>query len=564
MNSEVRNCQNCKKDFTIDSDDFNFYHSLNVPAPTFCVECRFQRRLMFRNERTFYRRECELCNKKIISIFSPERGLRVYCSACWWSDNWDPSDTYLDYDPNRNFFDQLLELRSKTIWMQKVTDYATVVNSDYINHAGSIKDSHLIFTADFCENTYYGSTLAYVKDSADLLMGMHVELNYGTIGGSGSSSCYFSNNCSSCVGMWYSKECIGCTDCFGCVNLRNKSHCIYNVEYSKEEYDKKIAEMELDKHSSHVKIREEIYTFWKKFPVRYVHARMNHNSTGEYVFHAKNAKQCYQAGAEDSAYVQMITLPTVKDSYDITDWGNNIERCIDVTNTGEGAYEVKYSAMSWGNIRDVEYSIFTLGSTNCFGCVNLRKKEYCILNKQYTKEDYFALREKIIADMNANPYVDSKGRVWKYGDFMPYDISPFAYNESFAEQYFPMNKEEILESGFKWIEPTVPNYTQTIELADIPDSINDIPDTFTDEILKCSCGKFYRIVVGELQLLKRFGIPVPRECPDCRHMGRIRMLNGFRLYDRTCDKCGKEVKSSFKQGSKEIVYCEECYQREVI
>ncbi len=249
---ETRNCQNCKTDFTIDSDDFNFYHSLNVPAPTFCVECRFQRRLMFRNERTFYRRDCEKCGKKVISIFSPERELHVYCNHCWWSDDWDPADTYLDYDPNRNFFDQLLELQNKTIWMQKVIDYPSIVNSDYINHAGNIKDSYLVFTADFCENAYYGSTLAYVKDSSDLLMGMHVELNYGTIGGSGSSRCYFSNNCSSSVGMWYSKECVGCTDCFGCVNLRNKSHCIYNVEYSKEEYDKKIAEMELDKYSSHV------------------------------------------------------------------------------------------------------------------------------------------------------------------------------------------------------------------------------------------------------------------------------------------------------------------------
>ena len=96
MDPETKQCQNCKKDFTIDSADFDFYKKLNVPAPTFCPICRFQRRLMFRNERVFYKRECELCHKKVISIFSPEKGLRVFCSQCWWGDGWDQSENYLE------------------------------------------------------------------------------------------------------------------------------------------------------------------------------------------------------------------------------------------------------------------------------------------------------------------------------------------------------------------------------------------------------------------------------------------------------------------------------------
>ena len=558
-------CQNCKHTFVIDVDDQAFYAKLAVPAPTFCPTCRMQRRLMFRNERTFYKRQCELCHKNVISMFSPQKGLRVACSPCWWGDSWDPGETYLDYDPNRNFFEQVAELQQKTLFMEKVTDFSTVVNSDYINHAGSCKNCYLIFTADFCENVYYGSMLAHAKDSADIFMGAQVELVYGTIGGSGSSSSYFNKNCSTCVGVWYYKDCVGCTDCFGCVNLRNKSNYIYNEPYSREEYKKKIEEMQLDRHTSHQKIREHIYEFWKKFPNRYVHGRMNHNSTGDYVVESKNAKECYQAyGIEDCAYTQFITLPTVKDTYDVSDWGNGIERSIESTNIGEGAYEVKYSITSWSNIRNVEYSTFAIGCTDCFGCVNLRKKQYCILNKQYTKDEYFALREKIIADLEKNPYVDKKGRVFKYGEFFPYDISPFSYNESFAAQYFPLTKEQIHENGFSYIEPTVPGYTETISMDAVPDSIHDIPDDFSKEILKCSCGKFYRIVPGELQLLKRFGIPVPRECPDCRHMFRISLLNPPMLWDRTCDKCGNAVRTSFAPERKEIIYCESCYQQEVV
>ncbi len=562
MNSETRICQNCKKDFTVEPDDFSFYEKMKVPPPTFCSTCRFQRRLMFRNERVFYKRECDLCHKNIISIYKLESNFKVFCHKCWWSDEWETGDYYLDYDSGKNFFEQLKELQLKTPFDQKVTDYATVINSDYINHAGSCKNCYLIFTADFCENVYYGSTLANVRDSADLLMAS-TELSYDSIDIDG-SRIYFSENCSDCINVWYCKNCVGCNDCFGCMNLRKKSYHIYNEPYTKEAYDHKIKEMQLDKYSTHLKIKEKIYDYWKKFPHRYMYGLMNNNVSGDYIYNSKNAKNCYQGRfIEDSAYCQLITLATIKDCYDFTDWGNGAELCVDSTNCGEGAYRVNYSVCSWKNSRDVEYSMYVTNCNNCFGCLNLRKKEYCILNKQYTKEEYFALKEKIIADLEKNPYVDKKERIWKYGEFMPYDISLYSYNESFAQQYFPLNREEIEKSGFLYIEPKKPNYRATMKMEDIPDSIHDISDNFIEEIVECNCGKFYRIVEGELLLLKRFGIPVPRKCVDCRHMDRIKRVNPPLLYDRNCYKCKTEIKTSYAPDRPEIIYCGKCYQQEV-
>ena len=565
MNAETRNCQNCKKDFIIDEDDFSFYKKMNVPSPTFCYICRMQRRFMFRNERSLYKDICDLCQQPMISIFSPDKPYKVYCSKCWWGDEWDSGDYYLDYDPSKNFFEQVKELQSKAPFMDKVVSYLKLVNSEYINHASTCKNCYLIFNADDCENVYYSSEVNNVKDSSDCLMTGPAELLYGSIGGSGSSNTYFSKNCRESINVWYSKDCVSCVDCFGCVNLRKKSYHIYNEPHTREEYFKKIEQMQLDKHSSHIEIRKHIYDFWNKFPYRYVHGRMNVNVTGDYVVSSKNAKNCYHSNhIEDSAYCQFITMPPFRDCYDISEWGNGAELCLDSITIGEGVNNVKYSFGVWNNCRDVEYSMFAINCKDCFGCVNLRKKEYCILNKQYTKEEYFKLREQIIADLEKNPYIDKKGRVFKYGEFFPYYISPFSYNESFANQYFPLTKEETEESGFSYVEAQKPNYQETIEQNEIPDSIKDIPDDFINEILKCNCGKFYRIVVGELQLLKRFGIPVPRECPDCRHMVRIKRLNSFLLYDRTCDKCHTQIKTSFATDRPEIVYCEKCYQQEVV
>ena len=562
MGPETKKCQNCKNDFVIEQEDFNFYEKIKVPSPNFCPQCRLQRRMMFHNERVFYKRECELCHKIVISLYKPERELKILCHKCWWGDGWDCGDYYLDYDPNKNFFEQLKELQQKSFFEQKITDYATVVNSDYINHAGSCKNCYLVFAADFCENVYYSSILAHVRDSADLIMAS-AELSYDSIDIDGSGVC-FSENCSSCVNVWYSKNCIGCNNCFGCMNLRKQNYCIYNEPYSKEEYDKKIKEMELDKYENHLKIKKEVYDFWLKFPHRYMYGRMNKSATGDYVYNSKNAKNCYQGRfMEDCKYCQFITLGTVRDCYDFSDWGNGAEKCVDLINCGEGIYQINYSVTAWNNSRNIEYSMNIINSSNCFGCINIKKKEYCILNKQYTKEEYEVLREKIIKDLEKNPYVDKNGRIWKYGEFLPYDLSPFSYDETLASQYFPLKKEEIKSLGFKYDEPNKPDYKETINLENIPNSIKEISDDFTKEILKCACGKFYRIAVGELQLLKRFGIPIPRKCPDCRHMARMKRINKPNLYDRVCDKCGDSIKTSYAPGRPEIVYCEKCYQQEV-
>ncbi|MFA7000330.1 MAG: hypothetical protein WC241_04440, partial [Candidatus Paceibacterota bacterium] len=97
-NSQVKICQNCKKDFIIESDDFSFYEKIKVPAPTFCPECRMQRRYAWRNIMSLYNSKCGLCDKSVISLYSPESGITVYCNKCWWSDKWDPKSYALDYD----------------------------------------------------------------------------------------------------------------------------------------------------------------------------------------------------------------------------------------------------------------------------------------------------------------------------------------------------------------------------------------------------------------------------------------------------------------------------------
>src|SRR3989338_3064608 len=79
-------CKSCKTNFKIRKEDLIFYDQIKVPPPLCCPDCRMQRRLAFRNERTLYKRVCDLCKKDGISIYPNGTPFPVYCHKCWWGD----------------------------------------------------------------------------------------------------------------------------------------------------------------------------------------------------------------------------------------------------------------------------------------------------------------------------------------------------------------------------------------------------------------------------------------------------------------------------------------------
>ncbi|MBI3626963.1 hypothetical protein HY224_02875, partial [Candidatus Uhrbacteria bacterium] len=103
---ETKACQNCRTNFEIAPEDFVFYEKMQVPPPTWCPECRAQRRLAHRNERNFFNRKCDLCHKDMIAMYDADAAFPVYCQECWWSDKWDATSFGVEYDPNKTFFEQ--------------------------------------------------------------------------------------------------------------------------------------------------------------------------------------------------------------------------------------------------------------------------------------------------------------------------------------------------------------------------------------------------------------------------------------------------------------------------
>ena len=175
--------------------------------------------------------------------------------------------------------------------------------------------------------------------------------------------------------------------------------------------------------------------------------------------------------------------------------------------------------------------------------------------------------------MNDMPYVDAKGRIYKYGEFFPPELSPFAYNETIAQEYFPLTKEQSIKQGYKWKEKEERNYTIDIKNEDIPDNIKEVNNDIIGKVIECNhkgtcneqCTEAFKIIPEEIQFYKRMNLPLPRLCPNCRHYARLSQRNPLKLWHRKCMKkgCTNEFETSYSPDRLEIIYCERCYQQEV-
>lgn len=524
MNSETRICKSCKVSFTIEPDDFGFYEQMKVPPPTLCPECRMRRRMAWFGYRVLYKRE------GMITFWHPDSGHSIMDQKKWHSDEWNPKSYGRDYDFSRPFFEQWGELFRDVPKPALQTQYSTMINSDYCNGASNLRNCYLCFKFDRSEDCAYINSASYLKDCLDVSWSNYNELCYESVNLEHCYQTFFSQDCSDCHNVWYSRDLVGCTNCYGCINLRKKNYCIFNVQYTKEEYEEKIKTFD----------PAEAEKFFLTQPRRQFHGFKNQNVSGDYIFNSKNVRNSYWVDdGEDVRYGQFLQALHTRKAYDYTSFAFQAEWIYECCWVGLNSSNIKFSFWNY-EAHDLEYCYGCHGGENLFGCVGLKKGEYCILNKQYDKASYDKLKAEIIADMK------TRG---EYGEFFPVSLSPWAYNETHAGEYLePLTKEEAIVRGFSWRDEDKKDYKPA-----------------SGDLLACTnCSRNYQIIPKEKAFLDRFNLPTPDHCPLCRDRARIRKLNPIAIYSRTCAKCGKDIETSYAPDRPEIVYCESCYQQEVM
>lgn len=594
-NQELKQCQNCKQDFTIEPDDFAFYEKMKVPPPTFCPDCRLQRRLSQRNERTFYKRKCDAPEhtEEIICIYSPEKRLKVYDQEFWWSDNWDALAFGRNYDFSRPFFQQFKELLQETPLVALFDSKST--NCHYCNVTVEHKNCYMVTAGWSNEDSMYSNRISFSKNTLDSYICHKTEFGYENVNCRDSNRLFFSRNSDGCSNSYFLYDCANCSDCIGCTSLRNKNYCIFNEQFTKEEYKKKAAELGLNSRLRLEKIRKKIEELRLKTIHRYANVYRSERVIGDNVENSRNCYYCFDlAGdAENVKYSNWGTYG-LKDAYDTgPGTGGKSELLYEGVSIGVNSANCAFGTIVWYS-NSVRYGFNCHSSQNLFGCVSLRNKNYCILNKQYTKEEYEELVPKIIEHMNTMPYIDKKGRTYKFGEYFPIETSPFSYNDTIAQEYFSLTKVQAEDEGYPWHDPKGKSYSITKQPKDLPDSIAEVSDVISNEVIGCAhmgkcnhgCATAFKVIPSELQFYRKFNIPLPQLCPNCRHHARLAQRNPMKLWHRNCtcageksengvyqnqakhfhgtEKCPNKFETSYAPERPEMVYCEQCYQAEVV
>ncbi len=558
----MRQCRNCNKEFSIETDDASFYEKIKVPAPTMCPHCRLIRRLVYRNERSWYKRTCDATGKSILSMYHPSMPFKVYDEGYWKSDAWNPLDYGRDFDFSRPFFEQFFELFADVPHPNLIQK--NTVGSPYTNYVSDLKNCYFCASSVESEDSLYlFGSVTRVKNSMDIHFGIESEYCYELIDCKKCNRTAFAQNCEGTVDSMFLYDCRNCTDCFGCVGLRSGQYVMFNEQLTKEEYQKQIAEY---KNGSYSALQSAIVRFNELklgFPHKYAMIINAENVSGDDIWNSRNCFQSFSIKntVENVKYCYRV-WDNCKDGWDGNTVWHGAEMFYDVMSvSGQRIY---FSGYIWGG-NDIEYSYNCFDCHNVFACVGLRSQSYCIFNKQYSKEEYEALMGQIKEAMRASG---------EYGEFFPMKYSPFAYNETIAQDYFPMTKDEATVSGIGWREPEEKNYSITMPAESIPDSIAEVTDDITKQTLGCEhggacnehCATAFRITADELQFYRRFKLPIPRLCPNCRHYGRVKMKTPLALWHRKCmhEGCENEFETSYAPERPEIIFCESCYQKEVL
>ncbi len=562
-----RTCTQCSATFQITPDDLAFYEKVSpvfngknelIPPPTLCPECRQQRRYTIRNERNLYKRSCSLCGQNGIAMYSKEKPFPVYCPSCWWSDRWHGETAGRAFDFSKPFFEQYAVLQRD---VPRIGLYlVNSENCDYCNYLGDCKSCYLTFGSVYSQDCLYGSAY-YSKDCVDNLVTRECELCYECTDSRKLYHCLHCQDCFSSDHLLLCYDLQGCSECIACAGLRNKKYHIGNKAYTKEEYAALKAKIDLGDARN---LREQMETVKLTTPRHYMPSSSVQNVSGTHLYNCKNTHHSFYVDrCEDCAYcMQTVDLKDCRDN----NYTEENALCYEYLGM-YGATKTFFSTFS-RHTYDVWYSEYCINAKYLFGCVGSRDRQYCILNKQYTKEEYERLVPQIIEHMR---------ETGEYGEFFPVTMSPFAYNETVAQEYFPLTKEEVEKRGWIWRDQTdeKPKVAKLIPASQLPDSIDDIPDLSSvapsdsrgakeDDILnwaiECEATRRpFKIIKQELEFYRKMRLPVPRLHPDERHRRRMALRNPRKLWKRNCGKCGKDIQTTYAPERPEIVYCESCY-----
>jgi len=266
-------------------------------------------------------------------------------------------------------------------------------NCDFADYSHRSKNIYMSWFVTESEDCYYSEYLMKCRDCIDCIQMSSCELCLECTDCSGLYNCSHLQDCHNCSNCNFCYDCLNCKDCFGSFGLRQQKFCIFNKSYSEETYREKL---EILKKNSPEKILSILEPEFEKHPRLYSRLlKGGEKCTGDYIYFSKNCHRCFNIrNTSDAAYVSDFLDPQNNSSEVMDcDFCYNLELCYDCFNSNS-CNNCNFIENCMGCI-DSEYCINCYSCQNCFGCAYIMNKQYCVLNRQCTREEYLSILAKL-------------------------------------------------------------------------------------------------------------------------------------------------------------------------
>lgn len=446
---------------------------------------------------SLYNAKSAISGQPQISRFDPALPYKICTYDEFFSDAVDNTLFGRDYDFSRPFFEQWHEL-TQAVYLCPLNNN-NAVNSPYANGAGNVKNCYLVSAAFDCEDCAYGTDLSKCISCFHCVKIQDCQNCYMSADLQGCYACFFCQHVRSSSDCIASFDLVGCKNCLGCVGLRYQEYCIYNEQKTKEEYEAFLQEHPVATHSA------EFLSGMERLRTTMGHVletNMNiQNSTGEFLTNSTDSQHCYFSDSlQNCAYV--VAAHHAKDSAYAF-----IVRSELVFGGTYADTRLSWQSFSCFGGEGHMYNLYLFQNCNyCFGCSALRGKSYCILNKQYTKEEYEALLPRIIAHMKSTG---------EWGQPTPVRYSPHSYEDATAHKFLaPIPEEEARRRGYFFADlPKTEQNTSGVPIDALPlELTQENIHSILEQTFLCPVSQnLMRFTSQEVAFCLQFRLPLPRK-----------------------------------------------------
>jgi len=552
-----RTCSLTGEKWNFDEREMGWCREFSVPPSKLSPNARMRTVMAFRSMYEIFWNKHAKTGDSLLSYIHPDNPIPVITDEEWHALDIDEYPEYqLEVDCGQPIISQVTEL-IKQVPMGAQRRWKNVFNTIGVG-MWDVEDCYLVFSTvevKRCMYTYYA-----LEGSEDIMQGAFVQStqnSFNTTRVERSHSCKVALESRDCMNCTFVFDCRNCENVFGGSNLRNAKYVFFGEQLSKDEWEKRVAEIDLSCRS----IFDEYYQKFielveeSAFPETF-----NINSPdciGEYLFDCvRTTESHYSFGCTDCAY----------------NYGSkNAENSVFAASTYPGS-NVWMSSQVWtgnnikfshncGTSQNMEYSFSCSDCDTCFGCVGLRQKKFYIFNKPYSEEEYWKKVDEIKCAML------ERG---EYGQFFPFEVSPNGAQFSMGAVLYDWSDEDVKKLGAPLFDPDrgavlAPKKGQEVpplNIENVPDCIADIDakEWVGKPFMDTGVNRRWAVVPQELAYLKSHNLPFPREHYSSRLRRQIQMLNLIETEKAECAACQKSItvhkNKTFKNRK---IYCQPCY-----